>query len=278
VEATLRGADQLSVRDVREARFRESPVPRGGYYKREVDAFLGIIATALESGGQPQPEDGSDSATLGEVEFDDSASGEQGYDKIEVDAFMDRVYAAMRGTHPLTARDVYEVKFRVAPVGERGYDRRGVDAFLTLVAVTLRQTTLKRPATPRRNGEAATSAVPPAATELVTPGEPGASNESTVPVAPDPPAAPSPPVRQLTADDVRVVAFRPPNPGERGYDVAEVDAFLDRTEATLRGEDNLTAADVAQVRFGEAVGDDPGYDMDDVDDFLDLVERRLTGA
>ena len=65
---------------------------------------------------------------------------------------------------------------------------------------------------------------------------------------------------------------------ERGYDVGEVDAFLDRAEATLRGEDTLTAADVAEVRFGEAADDAAGYDMDDVDDFLDLVERRLAGG
>ncbi|NEW37230.1 DivIVA domain-containing protein, partial [Nocardia cyriacigeorgica] len=53
----------------------------------------------------------------------------------------------------------------------------------------------------------------------------------------------------LSADDVRGIAFSRPPFGARGYREDEVDAFLDRVEATLRGADRLTASEVRDIAF-----------------------------
>lgn len=304
-EAALRGRDSLTAREARQADFRESPAPRGGYHKPEVDDFVRRVVAALEAlesgadaldpvdpglasvpglapvyelgAGQgfgrewePVPADAAppDPDALVGVSFEDSASGELGYAKAEVDAFIDRVQDALRGDDPLTAREVYEVRFHPAPVGERGYDRAGVDAFLSLIAVTL-----------RRSAQPTERLCPPPTTPpptLPPPTLPPRALSRTPLHAVRPVATAIPaPFAELTADDVRTVAFRPPAPGDRGYNEAEVDALLDRVEATLRGEDTLGVDDVAAARFADAPPGARGYRTDDVDDFLDLVERRL---
>jgi DivIVA domain-containing protein len=61
----------------------------------------------------------------------------------------------------------------------------------------------------------------------------------------------------------------------RGYKVDEVDAFLDRVEATLQGEPigaPVTAQEVHDVVFRVRFG---GYDEWQVDLHLDRVERQL---
>jgi DivIVA domain-containing protein len=60
----------------------------------------------------------------------------------------------------------------------------------------------------------------------------------------------------------------------RGYKVDEVDAFLDRVEATLNGEPGaaVTASEVHDVVFRVRFG---GYDEWQVDLHLDRVERQL---
>ena len=60
----------------------------------------------------------------------------------------------------------------------------------------------------------------------------------------------------------------------RGYKVDEVDAFLDRVEATLNGETkaSITAQEVHDVVFRVRFG---GYDEWQVDLHLDRVERQL---
>ena len=60
----------------------------------------------------------------------------------------------------------------------------------------------------------------------------------------------------------------------RGYKVDEVDAFLDRVEATLNGETGapITAQEVHDVVFRVRFG---GYDEWQVDLHLDRVERQL---
>ncbi|GGU87835.1 DivIVA domain-containing protein [Lentzea flava] len=52
---------------------------------------------------------------------------------------------------------------------------------------------------------------------------------------------------KLTAADIRNVAFHRPPRGRRGYQESQVDAFLDRIEATLLGQDNLTAKDIRDI-------------------------------
>nr|WP_246401616.1 DivIVA domain-containing protein [Jiangella mangrovi] len=72
-------------------------------------------------------------------------------------------------------------------------------------------------------------------------------------------------------------------PGERftvvrlseGYDIAEVDAFVDRIRATLGT--TLSDDEVRQVQF-TAVRLRAGYDMRSVDEYLDDVIARLSVA
>jgi DivIVA domain-containing protein len=63
-----------------------------------------------------------------------------------------------------------------------------------------------------------------------------------------------------------------------GYAMADVDAFIDKIEATLgirpRYGPPVTAADVAAVQF-RLVRLRTGYDMREVDEALDAYEERL---
>nr|WP_233439261.1 DivIVA domain-containing protein [Lentzea atacamensis] len=56
-----------------------------------------------------------------------------------------------------------------------------------------------------------------------------------------------------------------------------MDAFLDRIEATLLGQDNLTAKDIRDVRFSRPLIGRRGYDENEVDSFLSRVELQLSG-
>jgi DivIVA domain-containing protein len=77
--------------------------------------------------------------------------------------------------------------------------------------------------------------------------------------------------RTLTPAEVRSVTFDKAPLGKRGYDEKQVDAFLDRVEATLAGTDQLTSEDVRAVVFADAPLIKRGYHEDQVDDFLDVI-------
>ncbi|MFJ6669781.1 DivIVA domain-containing protein [Actinosynnema sp. NPDC091369] len=83
---------------------------------------------------------------------------------------------------------------------------------------------------------------------------------------------PAHPAPLLGAQDLRQVAFHRPPPGQPGYDEGQVDAFLDRIEATLLGRDDVTEQDVREVRFRPAR---PGYYAAEVDAFMDLAAETL---
>ncbi len=83
---------------------------------------------------------------------------------------------------------------------------------------------------------------------------------------------PAHPAPLLGAQDLRQVAFHRPPPGQPGYDEGQVDAFLDRIEATLLGRDDVTEQEVRRVRFSPAR---PGYYAVEVDAFMDLVAETL---
>ncbi|XVS65164.1 DivIVA domain-containing protein [Actinosynnema sp. CA-299493] len=83
---------------------------------------------------------------------------------------------------------------------------------------------------------------------------------------------PAHPAPLLGAQDLRQVAFHRPPPGQPGYDEGQVDAFLDRLEATLVGRDDVTEQDVREVRFRPSR---PGYYAAEVDAFMDLVAETL---
>ena len=77
------------------------------------------------------------------------------------------------------------------------------------------------------------------------------------------------PPANLTPADVRTVRF------ERGpgYDVEQVDAFLDQVAQALTGRGTLTAYQVRDVVFASRKN---GYRPRDVDGFLERVHRQLS--
>lgn len=83
-----------------------------------------------------------------------------------------------------------------------------------------------------------------------------------------------PPVR-LTAEQVHDVAFSKPPLFKRGYSEAEVDAFLEAVEATLRDPTAaraLSSADVHGVVFSKPPIGHRGYNEDEVNGFVELVK------
>ncbi|WHT20721.1 DivIVA domain-containing protein [Crossiella sp. CA-258035] len=84
--------------------------------------------------------------------------------------------------------------------------------------------------------------------------------------------------RGLTPKDIREVEFSNSTLLRRGYDEGEVDAFLDRVEATLRGADSVTARQVDEVTFSKPPLGRRGYNVDEVDAFLDQVVVTLSAV
>jgi DivIVA domain-containing protein len=79
----------------------------------------------------------------------------------------------------------------------------------------------------------------------------------------------------MTPEDVRDVTFSRALLSKNSYDEAEVDAFLDRIEVALRGEDSLTADAVRTVSFTHPGVGRRGYTKDEVDEFLATVAATL---
>ncbi|WP_054814048.1 DivIVA domain-containing protein [Nocardia arizonensis] len=171
------------------------------------------------------------------VHFATPQVGHRGYDADQVDAFLDRVTATLAGQRILTADEVRRVAFEPPGFGSRGYRADQVDEFLDRVRVELDN---------RQRG--------------IRPGPTGGVSVASG-------TAP------LTPEDVRRVRFSVAPTGRRGYDVDEVDAFLDLVAATLAhdGPGTLTVTDVRSVRFTEARLSRRGYQTDEVEAFLDLV-------
>ena len=72
----------------------------------------------------------------------------------------------------------------------------------------------------------------------------------------------------MSPEDVREVTFSMALRSKNAYDESEVDAFLDRIEAALRGDDSLTADDVREIAFSHPGVGRRGYTKDEVDEFL----------
>jgi DivIVA domain-containing protein len=86
------------------------------------------------------------------------------------------------------------------------------------------------------------------------------------------------PGRRLTAADVHDVAFSKPPMFKRGYHEDEVDALLERIEATLRDRTapgGMTSAELDGVTFSKPPIGKRGYNSDEVDAFLALVGIEL---
>ncbi len=166
--------------------------------------------------------------------------GHRGYHAVEVDAFLELVSATLAGHGALTADDIRHVAFDAPRFGCRGYQADQVDEFLDRVRREL---------------------------------EYGQRDSRAVPAGVDVCG----PAALLTPDDVHRMQFTQAVVDRRGYDIEEVDAFLDLVAATLAhsGPGNLTITDVRAVRFTESRLGACGYARDEVDAFLDLVVTAL---
>lgn len=164
--------------------------------------------------------------------------GHRGYHADEVDAFLELVSATLAGQGVLTADDIRHVVFDAPRFGGRGYQADQVDEFLDRVRLELEF---------RQRGSRPVPA--------------GGNGSATL----------------LTPDDVHRIQFTQAAVGRRGYDIEEVDAFLDLVAATLANgtPGSLTVTDVRAVRFTEARLGTRGYTRDEVDAFLDLVITAL---
>ncbi|MEU4540780.1 DivIVA domain-containing protein [Streptosporangium sp. NPDC023825] len=177
----------------------------------------------------------------------------RGYDPGQVDLLVRRIEGTLgRGVpegEPVTADEIRDARFRTR-LG--GYNEVAVDFALEafIVAIETRPTgTDGRPVVPARR------------------------------------AAPEELEREEHEDRaarVERVAFRPGRLG-MGYNEDEVDAFLDRIVATLRGTTDtpLTPSDVREARFATVMLR-PGYAIAEVDEFLDelagVLEHRRPGG
>ncbi|GGO70568.1 hypothetical protein GCM10012289_34270 [Nonomuraea cavernae] len=169
-----------------------------------------------------------------------------GYDPVDVDALIERIEATLgrgsRDVEPVTADDVRHATFRAK---RGGYQETAVDFALEAFVVALE-----------------TKARSPVRLAMTEPtGE--MLREQWF---------------ETQAARVERVGFRPGRMGT-GYNEDEVDAFLDRIVATLRGTTDypVTAKEVREAKFSTVLLRS-GYLIADVDTFLagiaDVLEQR----
>ncbi|GAA1697447.1 DivIVA domain-containing protein [Nonomuraea sp. NPDC048882] len=171
-----------------------------------------------------------------------------GYDPVEVDALIGRIESTLgRGSHalePVTADEVRGATFRAK---RGGYQETAVDFALEAFVVAL-ETQAKRPVR---------LAMAEPTGEML--------REEWF---------------ETQAARVERVAFRAGRMGT-GYNEDEIDAFLDRIVATLRGTTDfpVTAKEVRAAKFSTVLFRS-GYLIADVDSFLagiaDVLEQRRT--
>ncbi|MFD5826937.1 DivIVA domain-containing protein [Lentzea sp. NPDC060358] len=290
VEATMRSRDALTREDVLNVKF-SSATRDPGYDVNEVNVFMELVADTLRSTPQRQqasaPALGAHATSqamrpavrlspddVAAVRFHKPRPGTRGYHEGQIDAFLDRIEATLRGRDNLTAGQVQDAVFGESAPGTFGYDQEDVDTFLDLVVLMFET------APPPRK------AVPPAPVTTQLPRQqqgpqqrrpqPPQRPQQQAPVQrPAAPASVDSP--KLTAADIRTIAFHRPPRGRRGYQESQVDAFLDRIEATLLGQDNLTGKDVRDIRFSRPLIGRRGYDETEVDAFLGQIEQQLSG-
>ncbi|QGK70542.1 DivIVA domain-containing protein [Allosaccharopolyspora coralli] len=204
----------------------------------------------------------------------------KGYDESEVDDFLDRIEATLLRQDTVSAEDVLAVRFSPKQRGKRGYLATSVDAFLEKVALDLIR---------RKNSLTGhTTTLTP-----VAPDRPALTAGPSSPHAPRPslPAGPEP----TPADDGKTSNTKPPRPqgspvrptalpqpppttasaGEPTFDADEVDRFVERVEATLRGQDTLTADGVLAARFHSAQPGRRGYSESNVNAFMVVLATSL---
>lgn len=286
VEATMRSRDILTREDVLNVKF-STATRDPGYDVNEVNVFMELVADTLRSTPQRQqagaPAQGAHATSqamrpavrlspddVAAVRFHKPRPGTRGYHEGQIDAFLDRIEATLRGRDNLTAQEVQDAVFGESAPGTFGYDQEDVDTFLDLVVLMFE--TAPPPKAPPPPAQLPQQQQRPQQRRPQPPQRP-----QQRPPAQRPAVAASVDSPKLTAADVRNVAFHRPPRGRRGYQESQVDAFLDRIEATLRGQDNLTGKDIRDVRFSRPLIGRRGYDETEVDAFLSQVEKQLSG-
>ncbi|MEU6262277.1 DivIVA domain-containing protein [Saccharopolyspora shandongensis] len=187
------------------------------------------------------------------VAFARSWRRNRGYDEREVDAFLERVEAALSGKRPMTARDVLTARFSPGKPG-RSYKKAQVAEFLDQVALTLMKREVRESERREKKG--------------------GAASEQKTVVRRAAPAVEPVAQRGEAVQPGRVEVFKG-SAQQNVLDKAEVDAFMDRVEATLRGADTLTAQDVLGARFNPPGPGRPGYQEASVFAFLVMVSTMI---
>ncbi|MEV4645882.1 DivIVA domain-containing protein [Saccharopolyspora sp. NPDC049357] len=193
---------------------------------------------------------------------------ERGYDEAEVDHFLGRVEATLRGKRAVTARDVLTAEFSPRRRGGRAYKKAQVDEFLDKVALTLMKLEVR--ADERRKSRPAEEPEPAR--------KPAENREKPAEVlAPKRPAREPAPVAEAAAatPSEQFRGLQPATSQSSALDKAEVDAFMDRVQATLRGIDHLTPNDVLNAQFNPPAPGMPGYDEAGVLAFLVMVSSSI---
>jgi DivIVA domain-containing protein len=286
VESTMRSRDILTREDVLNVKF-STATRDPGYDVNEVNVFMELVADTLRSTPQRQqaaaPAQGAHATSqalrpavrlspddVAAVRFHKPRPGTRGYHEGQIDAFLDRIEGTLRGRDNLTAQEIQDAVFGETAPGTFGYDEEDVDTFLDLV-VLMFETAPPPPKTPpttqlpqQQQRPQQRRPQPPPRPQQQPPAQQPASQN----------AVESP---KLTAADIRKIAFHRPPRGRRGYQESQVDAFLDRIEATLLGQDNLTGKDIRDVKFSRPLIGRRGYDETEVDSFLGVVEKQLSG-
>jgi DivIVA domain-containing protein len=166
---------------------------------------------------------------------------------------------------------VLRPEFTVRRIGER-YDRAAVDAFVERVLATANRTTQPSVTVAELRGAAFR-------TPLLGPGYSAeevddflADAEQWMPDRPAPGRAPT--HQQRPAPLFTPVRLR------EGYDMEQVDDFVDRVMATVNGRPvtrPVTPREIHKVKF-TPVRLTEGYDVEEVDKFLDEAESWLSGG
>lgn len=282
VEAALRGEGTLSAEEASTTKFSRAHKRDRSYAAQAVDAFQERIVITLkereaenhphrqhtvqrltrhvtqqqaQQAGSAPPQLQTEGVTgvPNRTALQSRVAGQPAYDANQVDAFLARVEATLRGADTLTSGEVLAMRFPPQPPRGRGYHEASVDAFLVQLAASLKLLSRRSPAQ--------------------SPVWPGMATIRQLS-----PQQPPPDIQAvtLTAKEVRDVVFASPPSGEPGYEPDEVDDFLDRVEASLRGSGWLAPENSRGVRFTVLPAGTGGYDTLEVDAFLDLVTDQLS--
>ncbi|SDS90849.1 DivIVA domain-containing protein [Jiangella sp. DSM 45060] len=244
IEATLAGTAGTLAITAEEAVNPTFGIVLRGYDHHEVEAWVRARAALLAAAGA-----GASPGPSAAVQPPGQVPGalflvvrmREGYDIGEVDAFVERI---RDGARSLTADEVNQVQFTTVRL-RAGYDMQAVDEYLDEVVGWLRT------ATP----------APAAASVPVEPEEAPTTTEW----------------RESLTDRYELLKLADQPAGERfpgvrlreGYDLGEVDAFVEHVRATLAT--TLTAAEVRAAEF-TTVRLRLGYDMRAVDEWLAAVQ------